>query len=79
MTNDLHIASIPKNQTEEIRVSIGEFNGHMLFNARVYYTTPEGDMKPGRAGIAFKIDKLADFADAVEAARLAALEKGLIS
>lgn len=31
---DLHIATIPKNKREEIRVTLGEFNGHQLFNVR---------------------------------------------
>lgn len=65
---DKHIATIPKNSTEEIRITLGSYKGHELFNARVWFEGEDGTMRPGKAGIAFKLDKLPAFAEAVAAA-----------
>lgn len=75
-TTDL--VTIPKNSLEEIRVSLSEFNGHQLFNIRVWYRADDGDMRPGKSGLAFKVDKLPDFADAVSLALEKARERGLV-
>ena len=55
---DTLIASIEKNAREEIRVSLSEFNGHDLANLRVWFKTDDGDMRPGKAGLAFRIEQL---------------------
>lgn len=75
---DRHIATIPKNSSEEIRVTLGEFNGHKLFNARVFFKADDGSMRPSKSGVAFKIDKLADFAAAVNEACTVAKREGLL-
>lgn len=62
------IATVQKNRQEEIRVSFSEFNGHQLLNLRVWFEADDGNMRPGKAGLAFKIDKLPDFADAISLA-----------
>lgn len=67
MTDTL-IATIKKNAREEIRVVLSTFNGRRLFNARVWYEAESGEMRPGKSGIAFKADKLPDFADVVSLA-----------
>jgi len=55
---DTLIASIEKNAREVIRVSLSEFNGHDLANLRVWFKTDDGDMRPGKAGLAFRLEKL---------------------
>lgn len=77
-TADVLVATIPKNDREEIRISLGRFKGYPLFNARVYYRGAEGDFLPGK-GIAFKIGHLPAFAAAVEKAVETALATGWIA
>lgn len=73
------IAKIPKNgRGEEIHVTLDEFNGHQLFNVRVFYKAQDGTMRPGKAGIAFKVDLLEQFGKAVIDAIIAARAQGLI-
>lgn len=72
------IATIQKNSTEEIRVSLGEYNGHQLFNARVFFQAADGSMRPSKTGVAFKVDKLSDFAAAVTDALTEAKREGLL-
>lgn len=62
------VSSIRKNATEEIRVALTEYNGYQLVNIRVFFDAGEGEMRPGKAGIAFRVEKLPEFADAISAA-----------
>ena len=62
MTDSLPIATIKKNSLEEIRLSLDMFNGHRLINIRVSYETEDGSMRPGKSGLAFKVEKLEEFA-----------------
>ena len=48
------IATIKKNTREEIRVTRGEFKGHDMVNVRVFYDAGDGEMKPGKQGVAFR-------------------------
>lgn len=73
---DLAIATIKKNQREEIRIVLSTFNGHRLFNARVWFEADDGQMRPGKAGIAFKLDKLEEFAEAVTTGLMQAKAQG---
>jgi hypothetical protein len=52
------IASIEKNTREVLRVTLDDFKGHRLVSLRVWFKTPEGDLRPGKDGVAIRIDKL---------------------
>jgi Transcriptional Coactivator p15 (PC4) len=48
---ELVIASIEKNSREVLRVTLDDFKGHRLVNLR-------GDYRPGKHGLALRVDKL---------------------
>ncbi len=75
---DQLIASIEKNAREEIRVSLSEFNGYDLANVRVFYRTDGGDMRPGKAGIAFRVGKLPAIIQALTDLETEARRLGLV-
>jgi len=50
------IATIKKNSREELRVTLDEFRGHHLVNVRIFYDAGDGEMKPGKQGIAMKVE-----------------------
>jgi hypothetical protein len=77
MADDL-IATVPKSKREEIRVSLSECEGRKLLNVRVWFQAEDGEKRPGKAGLAFKIEKLPDFADAISLALEKARAKGLV-
>lgn len=78
MSDSLPIATIKKNSREEIRVSLDVFNGHRLFNMRVFFEAEDGSMRPGKNGLAFKVEKLLEFEQAVSAAVETAKSKGFL-
>ncbi|MEK7764129.1 MAG: transcriptional coactivator p15/PC4 family protein [Nitrospirota bacterium] len=60
---------IPKNKTEEVRISLDEFKGHRFINMRVFYSDKEGEMHPTRKGITFPPSLLSEFKKALDAIR----------
>ena len=57
--------SFPKNAREEIRVERQEFRGHDLLNIRVWYDDGSGEMRPGKQGIALRMELVCELADAI--------------
>lgn len=56
---------IIKNSREIIRVTRGEYRGHDMVNVRVFYDAGEGDLKPGKQGVAFRAALLPEFLEAL--------------
>ncbi|ESY02760.1 PC4/YdbC family ssDNA-binding protein [Mesorhizobium sp. LNJC405B00] len=71
------VAVVPKNSREKIRISLDMYNGYRVFNARVFYEVEDGSKRPGK-GIAFKVDKLEAFAEAVAMALVMAEKNGFV-
>ena len=59
--------SIRKNNREEIRVSLDDFRGHHLINLRVWFVGDDGVMRPGKQGIAFRVEQLPEVLAAMQA------------
>lgn len=63
------IATIKKNALEEIRISLTEFNGYKLLNIRVWFKNDHrGEFRPGKAGLALRVELLPEFQQAIEQA-----------
>lgn len=75
---DQIIASIPKNAREEIRIALSEFKGHHLANLRIWFTADDGDMRPGKAGLAFRLEKLPAVIQALNDLEAEARRLGLV-
>ncbi len=76
------IAAIPKNQREEIRVALSEFEKdgktHDMVSARVYYDAGDGEMKPGRNGLSVPVRLLPELVAALRQAGAEARAAGLL-
>lgn len=59
---------IEKNAREEVRVSLETYMGHDLVNLRVWYRAEDGSRRPGKAGLALRVDKLEDLIEALQKA-----------
>jgi len=62
------LAQIRKNSREEIRISREAYMGHDLVNLRVFYEDAEGEYRPGKKGLAFRLDLLPEVIAALQAA-----------
>lgn len=54
-----------KNAREEIRVSVDEFKGMDLLNIRVWFMGDDGEMRPGKQGVAVRLELAPDLAQAI--------------
>ncbi len=79
---DKTIATIPKNQREEIRIALSEFDSkgttHDMISARVFYDAGNGEMKPGKNGLNVPVRLLPDLVAALTDAETEARAAGLI-
>lgn len=75
---DLLVATFPKNAREEVRISLSQYGGHNLANLRVWYQADDEQMKPGRHGLAIRLEKLAELRDALDRLDVEARKRGLL-
>lgn len=52
------LATIQKNSREELRVSLDDFKGQRLVSLRVWFRAEDGTMRPGRKGLAVRLELL---------------------
>ena len=61
------LRTFPKNRKgEEVRVSVESFNGHRLLNVRVWFPGEDGQMRPGKQGLALKVELLPELRQALD-------------
>lgn len=54
----MELGTIAKNSREEIRLTVEPFHGRQIVNARVWFRTESGEYRPGRQGLAFRLELL---------------------
>ena len=68
--NERLLATVRKNAREEIRVSRGDFKGHDIVGLRVWYQDRDtGEMRPGKDGLAFRVELVDEVIEALRAAK----------
>lgn len=73
------IATIYKNRSEEVRVSLNEYAGRKLISLWVWYEDPEGVQHPGKAGINMRASAIPELIEALQDAEAEALRREWIS
>ena len=63
------LATIPRNTTEQIQVSINSYKNKQYLDLRVYYTTDDGESwLPTKKGVTISPENLMTLKDAIEEA-----------
>ncbi len=75
---DKTILAIPKNSRDEIRLTLGQFEGHDLCNIRVWSGVEGETKRPTPKGIAYKISLLPEVIAGLQEAERQAREGGLL-
>ena len=70
----MDLGTIRKNAAEEIRFTVETFKGHEIVNVRVWYRNDLGEYRPGKQGLAFRLELLAAELDALGKAKKAVLQ-----
>ena len=77
MADDFTVV-VPKNTREELHVSLTTFSGYNLINLRVFFQAGDGSMRPGKAGLSMRIDRLGELIEALKKAEVEARRLGQI-
>ncbi len=63
------LATIPRNATEQLQISINSYKEKQYLDLRIYYTTDDGmNWLPTKKGVTVSPDNLLTLKEAVEAA-----------
>lgn len=73
------IAQFEKNATEVLRISLTEYRGHQLIDARVYYSDDEGQYRPTKKGVSLAVGLYPEFKKALLTLEKLLLERQLIT
>jgi hypothetical protein len=63
---------------EVLRIEVKNLNGRAVFSAWRFYRNSAGDLKPGKHGLAFSVERLPEIAAAFSAAIERAQAEGLL-
>jgi hypothetical protein len=77
-TLPLVIAQFPRNTRDAVMIRIDIFNGRPVIDIRTWWTSNDGELKPGRSGITMSVRHLPSLALALMKAQAAAVEMGLL-
>lgn len=72
------IASLEKNASEQIRVSLDEFRGRNLLDVRVFSSFSTGEPTPTKKGLSIRIEMLDDLLEALTKAKAQADAMGWV-
>lgn len=75
--DEILIAKIEKNNTDEIRVMLRKWKDRWQVDVRIYFPDKRGQMMPSKAGVSLHVDKVHELADAVNTALDRAREQGM--
>ena len=72
------IAEFEKNKTEDFRLSLSEYQGHILLDFRIYYKDKEGKSKPTKKGVTVNVKFFPELKQAIKKAEEILKEKELL-
>jgi hypothetical protein len=73
------VAQFEKNATEVLRISLTEFRGHQLIDARIYYSDDEGQYRPTKKGVSLAVGLYPELKKAMLALEKILLERKLMT
>ncbi len=76
--DDIVVGSFPKNNREEVRVTLSKFKGYDLVGVRQWFRNDDDDPRPSKSGVTIRVDLLPDLLDLIQKARDIAVEKGIL-
>ncbi len=75
----IRIATVQKNASETVVISLSHFRGIDLADVRTFYTDAKGENRATPKGVAVNITKLPELRAALQAAEAEAIRRGLLN
>jgi hypothetical protein len=73
------IATIYKNRSEEVRVTLNEYDGHELISLWVWFDGIDGEQRPGKGGLTMRASAIPELICALQDAEIEAKRRKWIS
>jgi hypothetical protein len=67
---------IRKSDSERLRIQISDYRGRTFIDFRTWYSTENGELKPGRAGVTIRADQVSQVVQGLMLAARAIDPKG---
>jgi flagellin-like hook-associated protein FlgL len=74
-----HIATVPKNSREELRVRVAEYRGHTYADLRTFVDSNGPDMVPTQKGVTVAPERIDALIQALTDARAEMARRGLLA
>jgi len=72
------VGSFPKNNREEVRVTLSKFKGYDLVGVRQWFRNENDEPRPSKSGITIRVDLLPELLDLIQQAQDKAVEQGIL-
>ena len=76
--DEIVVGSFPKNNREEVRVTLSKFKGYDLVGVRQWFRNENDEPRPSKSGVTIRVDLLPELLDLITEARDIALKKGIL-
>lgn len=76
--DEIVVGSFPKNNREEVRVTLSKFKGYDLVGVRQWFRNENDEPRPSKSGVTIRVDLLPELLELITEARDIALEKGIL-
>ncbi|MFQ5703732.1 MAG: transcriptional coactivator p15/PC4 family protein [Gemmatimonadales bacterium] len=76
--DDIVVGSFPKNNREEVRVTLSKFKGYDLVGVRQWFKNDNDEARPSKSGVTIRVDLLPELLNLIQQAQDIAVEKGIL-
>ena len=76
--DEIVVGSFPKNNREEVRVSLSKYKGYDLLGVRQWYKNENDEPRPSKSGVTIRVDLLPELLALIAKAKDIAVENGML-
>ena len=76
--DEIIVGSFPKNNREEVRVTLSKFKGYDLVGVRQWFRNENDEPRPSKSGVTVRVDLLPELLELIQKAQDIAVEKGIL-
>ena len=75
---EIVVGSFPKNNREEVRVTLSKYKGYDLVGVRQWFRSENDEPRPSKSGVTIRVELLPELLQLIQQAKDTAVEKGIL-
>ncbi len=76
--DEIVVGSFPKNNREEVRVTLSKYKGYDLVGVRQWFRNENDEPRPSKSGVTIRVELLPELLQLIQRAKDTAVEKGIL-